>query len=122
MDEIIVKIAGVTFDDAQNNIKQLEMMTVERIDLIREPSNLYDSNAIRVENKGCYLGYIPKQIGKDLAIKMDLGAILHAIFVRVNRSPYHDAVGLTVKIMGMETIPYSLISQMGGFINNVQRI
>ena len=46
MDGIIVKLTGVTFEDAQENIKNLEPMGIDRMDLIREPDNAYDPNKI----------------------------------------------------------------------------
>lgn len=118
MDGIIVKLAGVTFDDAQDNIKDLEPLGIDRMDLIREPGNAYDPNAIRVEFEGRYLGYIPKGIARQFAIKMDLGARFSASFVQKNKSSYHDTVGLTVEIIESLIFPRFMDSEIEGFINH----
>lgn len=51
-------VAGVQYSDYQLIFKCLKPGTV--VNLIGEPTNLYDSLAIRVEYKGIKLGYIPR--------------------------------------------------------------
>lgn len=46
----------------------------ERLDLVREPANPHDANAIRLEWQGRMLGYVPRRDNTDLARQMDLGA------------------------------------------------
>ena len=54
---------------------------------------------LRVEVAGKYLGHIPKDKAKELAPQMDAGKNLFALFVSRNEHPFHDTVGLTVKIV-----------------------
>ena len=70
--------------------------------LVREPDNQHDSNAIRVALFGeFFMGYIPKDIARELAPMMDSGMEFDAEFICVNKHPYHDVVGLTVKSVEM---------------------
>ena len=99
MFQIIVNLAGVTYRDAQENIKRFGCRDIGSFALIREPENAYDSNAIRVEVAGFFLGYVPKDTAKRLSPLMDAGREFLALFVRRNESPYHATVGLMVKIV-----------------------
>ena len=93
------RLAGVTHDDAQINIKKFGCKDIGSFALVREPDNPHDPNAIRVELAGLYLGYVPRYIAKDLAPQMDAGKNLFALFVSRNEHPFHDTVGLAVKIV-----------------------
>lgn len=99
MFQVIVNLAGVTYRDAQQNIKTFGCKDIGSFALLREPENAYDSNAIRVEIAGFFLGYIPKDVAKRLAPLMDEGREFLALFVRRNESRYHETVGLMVKIV-----------------------
>ena len=93
------KLAGVTHDDAQENIKKFGCKDIGSFALVREPNNPHDPNAIRVEIGGLYLGYVPRNIAEDLAPQMDDGRRFLALFVNRNEHPFHDTVGLRVKIV-----------------------
>lgn len=96
---ITTKLSGVTFGDAQNNIKTFGCEDIGSYALVREPENPHDPNAIRVEVAGYFIGYIPKKIAKWVAPVMDEGKRLCAEFVQRNESPFHDIVGLTVRVV-----------------------
>lgn len=54
-------------------------MTVgERLQLVREPDNPYDANAVRVEWRGVMLGYVPRRDNAAVARQMDRGTVLEA--------------------------------------------
>lgn len=55
-----------------------EMSTGERLELVREPDNPYDANAVRVEWRGRKLGYIPRRDNAVVARQLDRGAALEA--------------------------------------------
>ena len=95
----IIKLAGVTVGDAQENIRKFGCKDIGSFALVREPDNPHDPNAIRVELAGLYLGYVPRHIAKDLAPQMDAGRRFIALFVNRNEHPLFDKVGLTVKIV-----------------------
>ena len=47
----------------------------ERLDLIREPENPHDANAVRVEWQGRALGYVPRRENRTVAQHMDRGGL-----------------------------------------------
>ena len=97
---IIAKLAGVTFSDAQQNIKKFGCRDIMTYALIREPDNVHDPNAIKVSLFDLFfMGYVPKHVAKDLSPLMDSGRNFRAYFVQRNKHPYHDKVGMTVKIV-----------------------
>lgn len=56
------------------------------LELVREPDNPYDTNAVRVEWRGHKLGYVPRRDNAALAWGLDRGMRLHA---RVSRLAEH---------------------------------
>jgi len=97
---LITKLAGVTFKDAQENINKYGIPNLIDCDLIREPENPSDPNAIKVVIFGNrFMGYVPKHIAGSLAPMMDNGRSFVAEFYRLNKSPIHKTVGLTVRIV-----------------------
>jgi hypothetical protein len=96
---IITKLTGVTIGDGQKNINEFSKGKMGACDLVREPQNPHDPNAIRVETDGHYLGYIPKGLAEKIAPLMDNGTQLRADFVQRNESPYYSVMGLTVRIV-----------------------
>ena len=60
----------------------------DRLELVREPANPYDANAVRVEWRGVKLGYVPRRDNAAVARQMDRGVALEARLaaVRVNRN------------------------------------
>ena len=54
----------------------------EPLELVREPDNPHDANAVRVEWRGRKLGYVPRSENGALAWAMDRGEALRA---RVSR-------------------------------------
>ena len=66
------------------------MQVGDRLDLIREPDNRHDRNAIRVEWRGHKLGYVPRAENRALAAAMDQGDKLVARIARLSeeRNPW----------------------------------
>ena len=50
----------------------------DRLELVREPENPYDANAVRVEWRGVTLGYVPRSDNAAVARQMDRGVALAA--------------------------------------------
>ena len=95
----IIKLTGVSYGACQENIKKYAGPGVGDFELIREPDNLNDHNAIKVALFSHFgLGYIPRQIARELAPLMDSGRSFVAEYQFRNQSPYHDQLGLSVKI------------------------
>lgn len=96
---IITKLAGVTFGECQQNIRLFGNRDINIYSLKREPANPYDQNAVWVGIGTYHLGYLPTTLSKVIGPLMDAGKRFEAEYVSLNRSLYHDTVGLTVKII-----------------------
>ena len=97
---IQTKLAGVTFDDCQANIRQYGCPDIGTYAVIREPENPHDPNAVRVSLFGIYeMGYLPKVVAKEVAQMMDAGRTFLAEFICRNEYPPYEKVGLTVRIV-----------------------
>jgi hypothetical protein len=53
-----------------------DMRAGDRLELVREPHNPYDANAVRVEWRGRSLGYVPRRDNAAVARQLDQGAAL----------------------------------------------
>lgn len=62
MKNIQTNVAGVTFYDTDFSL----ISTKSRVDIIPEPNNEYDKNALKVLIDGNHVGYINKNINKDI--------------------------------------------------------
>jgi hypothetical protein len=58
----------------------------DALELVREPDNPHDANAVRVQWRGRKLGYVPRSENAALAWAMDRGELLRA---RVSRLAEH---------------------------------
>jgi hypothetical protein len=95
---ILCKLAGVSFNGCQQNIKNISMADFPNISLVREPNNPFDTNAVKVVLRGSHLGYLPKPLAGRLAPEMDAGMYFEAECLSKNTCSYNDTVGLTIKI------------------------
>jgi hypothetical protein len=82
---INTKIAGVYYldDDTKGFLKELKKDSV--LNLIPEPDNQFDVNAIRVtalgeELEDIHLGYVPKVINESVLAEMNKNSKLRVIF------------------------------------------
>ncbi len=60
-----------------------QMRVGDALDLVREPDNLHDARAVRVEWQGRKIGYVPRRENADVARFMDGGQILVARISRL---------------------------------------
>jgi hypothetical protein len=63
------------------------MQVGDALDLVREPHNRHDRNAIRVEWRGHKLGYVPRRENRAVATAMDRGDRLVARVSRLTEDP-----------------------------------
>jgi hypothetical protein len=100
--EKTITLAGVTYGPCQENIKNYACpmeLGIDEYDLVREPENPADPNAVRVEICGFKFGYVPRHLAQKISPLLKSGHHFSAKFVSLNRSPFHDIVGLTVRII-----------------------
>ncbi len=68
--EVITKVVGVTFEGRQEVVARLHLG--EQVHLRREPTNLYDPSAIRIERlNGEQIGYFNRYLASDIAQHFD---------------------------------------------------
>lgn len=63
-----------------------EMKVGDPLELVREPDNPHDANAVRVEWRGHKLGYVPRADNEALARFMDRGSKAGARITRLKKS------------------------------------
>ena len=79
-------LAGFRHYDGARVVRELK--AGDRLELVQEPRNPYDANAVRVEWQGVKLGYVPRRDNAAVARQMDHGVALEARLaeVRENRN------------------------------------
>ncbi|MDP3636167.1 MAG: HIRAN domain-containing protein [Azonexus sp.] len=65
----------------------LQMKVGDHLELIREPDNRHDRNAVRVEWRGHKLGYLPRSENRAVAAAIDQGDKLVARIARLTEHP-----------------------------------
>ena len=63
-----------------------QMRLGDRLVLVREPQNVHDALAIRVEWNSQHIGYVPRRENSDIARLLDNGVKLHARISRLAQS------------------------------------
>ncbi len=100
IEPITTKLAGVSFGDCQDNIKEWGCIDTGTYAVVREHNNKHDSNAVKVSLYGMFtMGYLPRHIATILAPLMDAGRNFLAEFVGRNEYAPYVNVGLTVRIV-----------------------
>ncbi len=64
-----------------------ELRVGDRLELVREPANPHDPNAVRVEWRGRMLGYVPRAENAVLAWAMDRGETVGARISALREHP-----------------------------------
>jgi hypothetical protein len=79
-------LAGIRHYEAPEIWRDLN--TGDRLDIVREPENPHDPNAVRVEWRGRKLGYLPRADNTAVARQLERGAALEAriAVLRENRN------------------------------------
>jgi hypothetical protein len=75
---------------------QLGLVKTGPVQLVREPENIYDPNAIRLDYEGRKLGYVPRAHSTVLAKLIDSGTITVEAHINCETLP-HDIL-LTIEI------------------------
>ena len=63
-----------------------EMHEGDALTLVREPDNVYDARAVRVEWQGLKLGYVPRRDNAAVARMLDNGTAMNARITRLTKS------------------------------------
>ena len=80
-------LAGYRYHEAPALFPELRIG--DRLELVREPGNVHDANAVRVDWRGRSLGYVPRRENAALAWAMDRGEAVSARIsaLREHRNP-----------------------------------
>lgn len=95
------KVVGVTKqNEDRKNIQDILKDLYDGCDLTlkRDPQNPYDANAIKVYAAGDHIGYISKDLAKDLAPKMDKGVVVTASIDEITGGEDGLYYGCNIKI------------------------
>ncbi len=79
----ISQLAGFQYHDGKAVWD--EMRVGDSLELVREPGNMHDSNAVRVQWHGRMIGYVPRRENAAVARQIDLGNRLAARIVKLTR-------------------------------------
>jgi len=74
-------VRGITFDNRQQVI--VRMKENQLLELVPEPENRYDPNAITILFAGEKIGYVPRQYSAYLKFLLQQGAELYISCVRI---------------------------------------
>ena len=88
-EETSTKIVGVTFDNRQALVRNL--VGGDRLELVREPGNPCDCNAVAVMDGNDHLGYIGRELAYGLAREMDDGVLFEAFVSSVTGGGYDSS-------------------------------
>lgn len=79
-------IAGVQYHDINSVINSLKKDT--RLQLVAEPTNKYDPNAVRIEYVGdkedTMLGYVPRRFSSEISAAIELGKPLECVITHID--------------------------------------
>lgn len=78
-------LAGFRYYEARAAFEHLSVG--EPLELVREPANPHDANAVRVQWRGRKLGYVPRASNAALAWAMDAGEPVSARVARLASHP-----------------------------------
>jgi hypothetical protein len=80
---LTTKIVGLTFQkEYPSNVFALSASLAtedDSLEMVREPNNQYDPNAIVVNKNGKMIGHLPKNIAQFVAPQMDSGIEWYAV-------------------------------------------
>ena len=88
-EETSTKIVGVTFGNRQTLVRNL--VEGKSLELVREPGNPYDGNAVAVMDGNDHLGYIDRVLARGLAREMDDGVLFKAFVSSVKGGSYDSS-------------------------------
>lgn len=110
-----IKLSGTAFNGRNDRIDRINIDDI--VQLVREPNNKYDVNAIDVRNHKGSLGYIPKKLAAILAPMMDAGNLVFYASISavtplaecpIGKNGADVEIGLTAKVSSTGKIYKSL--------------
>lgn len=104
----IVRVVGVTFvDEYPTNLHRLAIVHTHRtedieLNLVRNPENPYDNNAVEVRHMVYMLGHLPKEVAARIAPLLDAGQeIIATVFQVLISQENPNQPGLDILLDGV---------------------
>jgi len=114
MATIETHVAGVTF----HNVNFASIKKSSKVQIIPEPTNPYDKNALKVVIDGTHVGYIKKELAETLTPKISSGAYIKAkVKSVVGWNKPNQGIILTLSIFEKSDIKRSN-EELGGYVKN----
>jgi hypothetical protein len=80
-------IAGVKFHQLRDVVDQIK--AGDKLDLVPEPENTFDSNAVRIDYNGTVCGYVPKAFSAEIAAAINFEPTICTVdYVNPNAKTY----------------------------------
>ena len=98
--ETNTKIVGVTFGNRQALIRKLGKG--ESLELVREPKNSFDSNAVAIKKGKDHLGYVKRELASSLAREMDAGHLFTVVVSSITGGGYNTSHGANIRITRLD--------------------
>ena len=82
-------IAGVQHHQMHKVLKNMEVN--DRLQLVLEPTNKYDPNAVRIERvrvdgEDVMCGYVPKKFSSEVTAAFEVGIVLEYVIIELNKT------------------------------------
>ena len=109
-----IRAAGTSFENRQERLSFLRQFSPEdlSVTLEREPDNRYDQNAIcivvhiRSIRRRTVIGYVPKELARELAKVIDMGIQVKAFLMQIiGGYSYKESLGALVKKNALTSAP-----------------
>ena len=87
-EELKFYVAGVQFHELDSIIDDLE--EGDTLELTPEPTNKFDSNAVRLEWEGTMIGYVPKKHSSAVSAMLEIsdGIVCEIILLSPSKKPW----------------------------------
>jgi len=76
-------VAGVQHHHLHKVIKEIE--EGDYLDLIPDPSNKFDPNAVRIEHNSTMLGYVPKKFSAEVSAALEIDPRFECSITKLDR-------------------------------------
>lgn len=119
-DKFYTKVVGVTFDQRQAHIS--ELVEGQELQLVREPENQFDPNAIGVFNKAEQIGYLKKELAKHLAENLETNVVYRAVVVQITGGLIGQNYGVNLLIERQTPNQEDVLDQMVDQKNRLQSL
>lgn len=101
------KLVGVTFEGRQDHISDLLDLIEDQVapqphgwplEVVQEPYNPYDSNAINIKHRGSSLGHLNRELAANLTAQIRQGALVNVFLREISGNGLDRLFGVNILI------------------------